>query len=66
MHGRHPRSGFAIAELILVLAMVVMLVTLAVAIALGATRALTQKPIDSGAPAPANSSPLDLSDRNAG
>jgi hypothetical protein len=62
---RLPR-GFAIAELVTVLAMLVMLVTLVVAIAVGATQKFSKTPVDSGVPSPAKSLPVDKAQRNAG
>lgn len=47
---RRVRRGFALAELVMILAMLVMLVTLLVAIALGATRKFTQSPAEPGLP----------------
>ncbi len=66
MHIRRLPGGFAIAEVVMVLAMLVMLVTLLVAIAVGATQKLGQTPAAGSLPGPAESSPADGPDRDTG
>ncbi len=66
MPKRRLLRGFAVAELVTVLAMLVMLVTLLVAIALGASQKFSQTPADPGLPGPAGSLPVDGPDRDAG
>jgi len=57
MSERRTPRGFAVAELVLVLAMLVMLVTLLVTIAMGATRGLGRSPSGQDAPSPTTPAP---------